>query len=178
MIDVENDGNSAEGVPAMSDPQKSVCLCLVQHGEAVPESVDPNRPLSGSGRAIVEQVAAWAARHGVKVDQIRHSGKLRAEQTAAIFADKLRPREGVFVQPGVAPNDDVRPLAAAMAGQSGSLMLVGHLPFLSRLVGFLLVGDCERPLVQFRNGGLVGLVRDGANWTITCVIPPALISGA
>jgi phosphohistidine phosphatase len=65
-----------------------------------------------------------------------------------------------------------------MAGQSGSLMLVGHLPFLSRLVGFLLVGDCERPLVQFRNGGLVGLVRDGANWTITCVIPPALISGA
>ena len=68
----------------MSDPQKSACLYLVQHGEAVAESVDPNRPLSGPGRVTVEQVAAWAAWQGVKVDQIRHSGKLRAEQTAAI----------------------------------------------------------------------------------------------
>ena len=66
----------------MSDRQKSVWLYLVQHGEAVGESVDPNRPLSAHGRATVEQVAACAARLGLKVDQIRHSGKLRAEQTA------------------------------------------------------------------------------------------------
>jgi phosphohistidine phosphatase len=159
----------------MSQPQDSLCLYLVQHGEAVAESVDPNRPLSGPGRETVEQVAAWAARQGVKVDQIRHSGKLRAEQTAAIFAEKLCPHEGVSVQLGLAPNDDVRSLADAVAGQSGSVMLVGHLPFLSRLVSFLLVGDCERPLVQFRNGGIVGLARDGDNWAISCVIPPASI---
>jgi phosphohistidine phosphatase len=88
---------------------------------------------------------------------------------------RSRPHEGVSVQLGLAPNDDVRPLADTVAGQSGSVMLVGHLPFLSRLVSFLLVGDCERPLVQFRNGGLVGLARDGDNWAISCVIPPGLI---
>jgi phosphohistidine phosphatase len=156
----------------MSDPQKSVCLYLVQHGEAVAESVDPARPLSEQGRATIEQVATWAARHGLKVDQIRHSGKLRAEQTAAIFADKLCPGGGVSVQPGMAPNDDVRPVADAIAACSGSIMLVGHLPFLSRLASLLLIEDSQRPLIQVTNGGLVGLVRDADRWTLTCVVPP------
>jgi phosphohistidine phosphatase len=157
----------------MSDPKSSMHLYLVQHGEAVAESVDPNRPLSLLGRTVVEQVAVCAAQRGVEVDQIRHSGKLRAEQTAAIFAEKLNPREGVCVQSGLAPNDDIRPVAQTLAAESGSLMLVGHLPFLSRLAGFLLAGAGERPLVQFRNAGLVDLVRDGDHWAIGCVIPPA-----
>jgi phosphohistidine phosphatase len=152
-----------------------MCLYLVQHGEAVAESVDPNRPLSVHGRAIIEQVAAWAARRGVRVDQIRHSGKLRAEQTAAIFAEQLGPREGVSVEPGLAPNDDVQPLADGVEGWPGSLMLVGHLPFLSRLTSLLLIGDPQHTVIQFCNGGLVSLVRDKRDWAIVCVIPPVLI---
>lgn len=157
----------------MSHPNNAMQLYLVQHGEAVAESVDASRPLSQSGRAIVERVAVWSAARGVQVDQIRHSGKLRAEQTAAIFARELAPREGVCVHSGLAPNDDVRPLAQDLAAESGSLMLVGHLPFLSRLAGFLVAGTGERPLLQFRNTGLVGLLRDGEQWTVACVIPPA-----
>ena len=34
-------------------------LLLVQHGEAVPESEDPDRPLSARGRAEIEAVAAF-----------------------------------------------------------------------------------------------------------------------
>ena len=159
----------------MLDPPKRVYLYLVQHGEAVAEAVDPNRPLSAHGRTVVEQMAAWAVRRGVRVDQIRHSGKLRAEQTAAIFAEQLCPREGVSVQPGLAPNDDVQPLADGAEGWPDSLMLVGHLPFLSRLASLLLIGDPRRPVIQFCNGGLVGLVRDERDWAIVCVIPPVLI---
>ena len=160
----------------MSDPRKS-SLYLVQHGEAVTEAVDPARPLSVEGRAVVEQVAAWAARRGVKVDQIRHSGKLRAEQTAAIFAEQLRPPGGVSAQPGLAPNDDVQPLADGVEDWPDSLMLVGHLPFLSRLASLLLIGRPQHAVIQFWNGGLVGLARDGGNWAVVCVIPPALIGG-
>ena len=39
----------------------------------------------------VEKIAAWAAASGVRVDAIRHSGKLRAEQTAKILAAALQP---------------------------------------------------------------------------------------
>ena len=111
---------------------------------------------------------------GVAVDRIRHSGKLRAEQTATIFAEKLRPRQGVSVQSVLGPNDDVRPMAKTLATESGSLMLVGHLPFLSRLAGFLLTGEGERQLLEFRYGGLIGLVRERDKWAIRCVIPPDL----
>ena len=58
-------------------------LLLVQHGEAKTEAEDPVRPLTERGADAVRSMAVWAARAGVKVDQIRHSGKRRAEQTAA-----------------------------------------------------------------------------------------------
>jgi hypothetical protein len=57
-------------------------IFLVQHGEAVTKEENPDRPLTESGRQTVEQVADWAARVGLPVGQIRHSGKLRAQQTA------------------------------------------------------------------------------------------------
>ncbi|MCM8596151.1 phosphohistidine phosphatase SixA [Accumulibacter sp.] len=158
----------------MSEIHGRTSLYLVQHGEAVPETVDPERPLTAAGRSSVEQVATWAKRHGLQVDEIRHSGKLRAAQTAAILAAKLHPPRGVSVHPGLGPKDDVRPLARALATHSGSLMIVGHLPFLTRLSGFLLAGDSERALVDFRYAGLVGLTHDAEHWLISCVVPPQL----
>jgi phosphohistidine phosphatase len=147
---------------------------LVQHGEAEPKAKDPERPLTGPGRETVERVAAWAAGVGVRANQIRHSGKLRAEQTAALFAEKLEPHEGVAARSGLGPNDDVQPVAEELAECTSSVMIVGHLPFLSRLAGALLADDPERPLIRFRNGGLVGLVREEDRWQVGCVVPPEM----
>jgi phosphohistidine phosphatase len=165
----------------MADPQAEQTerfVWLVQHGQAEPKEENPDRPLTAEGRATVERVAAWAAQAGVEVGQIRHSGKLRAEQTAAIFAEKLGPSQGVTKYPGLGPNDDVRPKAEALADCPCSVMVVGHLPFLSRLAGAMVVGDAERQPVRFRQGGLVGLVREGEGWVIACVVPPEIVSDA
>ena len=86
---------------------------LVQHGQSEPESVDPARPLTAQGRQDAERVAAFAAGIGVEVRQIRHSGKTRAAQTAAIFGNALSPPGGVVAVSGLAPRDDVRPAADA-----------------------------------------------------------------
>jgi phosphohistidine phosphatase len=67
---------------------------LVQHGEAEPKTRDLQRGLASAGRETVERVAAWAASVGLAVEQIRHSGKRRAEQTAAVFTEALRPSRG------------------------------------------------------------------------------------
>ncbi len=149
---------------------------LLQHGEAQPKSRDPQRPLTPAGREAVERVAAWAAGAGLKVEQIRHSGKLRSEQTAAIFAQQLQPRQGTTSFPGLGANDDVRPIADELASCPDSVMIVGHLPFLGRLAGLMLAGEPERHLVRFRNGGLVGLVREEEKWTIACLVPPELVT--
>jgi phosphohistidine phosphatase len=66
-------------------------LYLVQHGEAVAEDVDPARPLSATGQSDVTKVARFLAASGLSVSQVLHSGKLRAEQTAALLAAALAP---------------------------------------------------------------------------------------
>ena len=86
-------------------------LYLVQHGDAKPEADDPERQLSEQGRDDVARVAAFAKRAGVEVTQIRHSGKRRAEETAAILAEHLKPAGGVLALPGLAPKDDVSGVA-------------------------------------------------------------------
>jgi phosphohistidine phosphatase len=121
---------------------------------------------------IVQQVTAWAAGADIRPDDIVYSGKLRAEQTAEILADYLMPAKGSTMRRGLGPDDDVRPLADSLATADRTLMIVGHLPFLGRLVSQLVFGDADRPIVQFEAAGLVGMqFRDG-HWMITCVVDP------
>jgi phosphohistidine phosphatase len=147
---------------------------LVQHGEAEPKDVDPVRPLTGRGRQDVQRVAAFAARLGLEVHQIRHSGKARAAQTATILREALSPPGGVVEVSGLAPLDDVRLVAHALAQASQQVMLVGHLPFLARLAGFLVTGDPDHPVVEFRNAGLVCLTRKEDGWLVAWVLTPEM----
>lgn len=150
-------------------------LFLVQHGEAKTEAEDPERPLTTSGARTVGTMAAWAARVGLSVDKIRHSGKRRAQQTASMFAEHLRPVRGSVAAPGLAPKDDVRPVANEVANLNGSLMLVGHLPFLSRLASLLLAGDPHLSMIRFRNSGIVCLVREEGGWSINWAVVPDML---
>jgi phosphohistidine phosphatase len=149
-------------------------IYLVQHGEAEPESVDPARPLTAQGRQDVQQVAAFAARLGLEVEQIRHSGRTRAEQTAEILGEALSPADGVVTVSGLAPNDNVRPVAEALARESQPVMLVGHLPFLARLAGLLVTGNPDRSVVQFRNAGIVCLASEEDHWLIAWIVTPEM----
>lgn len=155
-------------------------LYLVQHGEAMRDDEDPQRPLTRRGRDEVRRVSAVTARIGLQVAEIRHSGKQRAAQTAEIFADALGIHDAVVTSSGLAPDDDVGPVAATLAAITEPVMLVGHLPFLSRLTSLLLVGDPERPLVRFRTGGVLCLIRSGgpsganSSWSIAWMLTPEI----
>lgn len=67
---------------------------LVQHAEAKREEEDPSRPLTDRGRKESIKVASYAARIGVRIEKIIHSGKLRALQTAEIMTEHLNPPGG------------------------------------------------------------------------------------
>jgi len=120
-----------------------VRLCLVQHGLAKTEEEDPERPLTDQGVTDVRSVATQAVEQlGVRAARVFHSGKTRARQTAEVWAGLL-----------------------------GALVLVGHLPHLSRLAGLLLAG-ADHPLVKFRPAGVVGLERGDTGWVVWLVLPP------
>jgi phosphohistidine phosphatase len=94
-----------------------------------------------------------------------------------VLAAALSPPGGVVAVPGLAPKDDVRPVADALARESGPLMLVGHLPFLGRLAALLICGDLAASAVRFRNGGIVTLTRQENQWMVSWVLTPEMASG-
>jgi phosphohistidine phosphatase len=155
--------------------EATVELYLVQHGEAKPEEQDPARPLTDRGREDAARVARAAARSGLRVTAIHHSGKLRARQTAEILAAELKPEKGVSQLDGLAPNDDPHLAERVALRQSAPVLLVGHLPHLSRLASLLLVGDPSREIIAFRMGGMVCLDRgDEGLWRLRWALVPEL----
>lgn len=148
-------------------------LYLVRHGEAVSKQEDPERPLSKAGKAEVRKVARRLKPLGLKPVRIQHSGKARARQTAELLAKVCGGVEPVACD-GLAPDDDVVPVAKEVGGWFEEAMLVGHMPFMGRLASVLL-GDGESDVVAFETGTVVCLQRmaDGG-WRIGWAVGPSL----
>ena len=147
-------------------------LFLVQHGKKNPEHLDPEKGLSAEGSREVERSAGVLRTHGVPVSEIWHSGKKRARQTADIIAGYLGEDVKVKEKEGLGPLDDVTSLNP---DPDKNLLMVGHLPFMERLVSSLVTGSPDHPpLVKFQNGGVVALERDGetGSWYIKWTLFP------
>jgi phosphohistidine phosphatase len=141
----------------------------------VPERLDPERPLSAAGRREVEAVARLLAGAGTRVAHVVHSGKLRAQQTAELLATALAAGTVPQVMAGLSPNDPVEPTARTIADWTSDVMLVGHLPFMGKLVARMVTGDERKPVAALVPGTVVCLERDEANhWTIVWMVRPAL----
>lgn len=138
-------------------------LILVRHGDALPAHDDAARVLSPRGRADVERLAARLASQGVRVEEILHSGLVRARQTAEILATALRPPRGVAVMRGIRPDDDEAPAAAELAAHDDDLLVVSHMTLVERLTARLL-GPLE-PSEPYATAEARALVRTPEGWT-------------
>ena len=152
-------------------------LYLAQHGEALSKEEDPERPLSDQGKRDVQTIAALAEDAGVQVLRVWHSGKRRAEQTAAILARAMLP--GAEIEPidGINPNDPVEEFMSDADVWQEDTLVVGHLPFMSRLVSLLLINDQEHELVRYYPGSVACLERTaGQGWVILWMLRPDAVT--
>ncbi len=149
-----------------------MALYLVQHGKSLPKEVDPEKGLSDEGIADVERIAKKARTYGIQVSAIRHSGKKRARQTAEYIGRALSVSEIAQIA-GMNPLDDVTELAATLS-PAADLMLVGHLPFMERLVSWLTTGSTAFTVFKFQNGGIVCADRlpDTDRWAVKWALMP------
>lgn len=147
---------------------------LVRHGEAKLETGDPARPLSDRGREEVTRVARHVGALELKLAEIRHSGKLRARQTAEIMAEFISPAKGVREMEGLAPGDHPAKAQAEIVAAREPVMLVGHLPHLSRLASALLLDDPEQEIVQFQAGTIACLTRTQEGFQLQWILTPEL----
>ena len=115
-------------------------IYIVQHGKSLSKEVDPKRRLSEEGKSEVKRISEVAKGYHINVSEIKHSGKQRARETAEIFGEALNPTNGVGEISGINPMDDIAPFAEQVNSQH-NIMYVGHLPFMERLVSFLITGD-------------------------------------
>jgi phosphohistidine phosphatase len=148
-------------------------LYLIQHGDSVSKEIDPDRPLSTQGRHDIEHLADFLKKTGMSVGKIMHSGKTRARQTAEILAAGLSDNGGIAAVNGIAPNDPVESFAVTIPTLETGTVIVGHLPFMARLVSFLVTSDIDQPLVDYRPGSIVCLEQNASlNWQIQWMIRP------
>jgi len=149
-------------------------LYLVQHGHALSKDIDAGRPLSPDGEQEVQLIATHMNEKRILVDKIYHSGKMRAHQTAEIFADTLAlSEEDVSALDGINPNDPVAAFAQNISKLKAETMLVGHLPFMAKLVSFLVTGQEEPSIVAYKPGSVVCLAQDEQKcWHIAWMLRP------
>ena len=153
-------------------------LYLVQHAEAKAEQEDPQRPLSDKGQADIKKVAAFVSQQKtIQVKTILHSGKTRAQQTAEALAQFLKPSEGIKRTEGLEPMADPSTWAALLADAKKDIMLVGHLPHLSKLAAQLLCQDPNRKIIDFQMGGIACLSRDESGaWSVRWMVVPGMLA--
>ena len=152
-------------------------ILLVQHGDAVPEEVDRDRPLSEKGYTEVERVAAFMSRGEIRVSRIVHSGKTRARQTAEILAIGLRCNHRIETVSGLNPNNSVDEWVKETADWSDDTLVVGHMPFMSKFVSRLVTGEESAAVVEFRPGSVVCLQRsEPSGWQLSWMIRPEILA--
>lgn len=134
-------------------------LYLLQHGLALPAEADPEKPLSKAGVAQVQIAGRALRRLGVELGLIACSPKKRSRQSAALIAEAVNfpysdILESELLLPLTPPQETLGLLRRH--GESGAVLVAGHLPSLAEVASLTLCGSCRVP-IHFENGGLVCL---------------------
>ena len=106
---------------------------LVQHGKAKTKEEDPDRHLTEDGLAEVKRIAEFMRPLGLHTEAVWHSGKARAVETAEVLVRVVEADHGAMARDDLAPNDRVDPVIRELERSEADVMIVGHLPFLSKI---------------------------------------------
>ena len=153
-----------------------MAIYLVQHGKSLSKEQDPQKGLSDEGIENTRKIAKVAAGYGINVSRIVHSGKKRAFQTAEIFEEHLETGKAVADIPGLNPKDNVNEFALKVEDLDdlNDVMVVGHLPFMEKLVSRLTAANEEITVFKFQNSGVVCLDAEEGDWFIKWALMPEI----
>jgi phosphohistidine phosphatase len=132
-------------------------LFILRHGKAgqlSEKAGDRARKLNKAGRSEIKKVARWMKRKNLRFDAVATSPLARAYETAEIVAKSLDIQDRLEVWDELAPGGDPDTACyhASQAGNEASLILVGHEPGLSDLIGRIISGGDTASLVIAKGG--------------------------
>jgi phosphohistidine phosphatase len=156
-------------------------LWLLRHAEAEPHGSreDSARRLTERGEEQARAAGVAIARMGVSFEAVLYSPKVRAAQTAELAAEAWddEQRERLAEHAPLAGGFETALALDALAGSGadGRVLLVGHEPDLSQLIGAL-----SGARLDLKKGGLAALRLDGASAELAVLMRPrelALVAG-
>jgi len=151
-------------------------LYLVRHGDYLVDASNPAGALSRKGKDNIQNLADFLKSSSIHVSSFFHSGKLRAQQTADLLSKSVVCNDKVTARSGLDPLDDVIPIANEIEAIEEDVLLVGHLPFLGKLVAKLIINDENRELVIFNPGTMICLEQVGnKHWVINWIMNASLL---
>jgi phosphohistidine phosphatase len=139
-------------------------LYLLRHGIAVEPGtagyeLDSERPLTARGKNRLRAAARALKKLALSFDLILSSPFLRAKQTAEIIAKDLKLRKQLAFSDDLTPAGNPRLLIQQLnqfRPEPESVLLVGHEPYLGKLVALLASGNTSLE-IDFKKGGLCKL---------------------
>jgi phosphohistidine phosphatase len=148
---------------------------LVRHGEALSEEEDSARPLSEPGIYHVNLICGLLARNiAIKPGHIYHSPKTRASETAALMSEALSGSPAPSVHSGLLPQDNPSIWGNLLPEMEKDVLLVGHLPHLSRLASLLLLRDKEREIIDFSPATVLCMEKT-YDWKVKWMLSPRVL---
>ncbi len=139
-------------------------LFILRHGVAVARGSseypdDGNRPLTPKGIKGMRKIAKGMCSMDLAFDRVFCSPLVRTKQTAEIAVGILQPDHTVEYTEHLQPDGDREVFigeSLIKCGEQDRVLVVGHEPYLSGLISFLVCGDDSLEM-NFRKGGLCKL---------------------
>jgi len=146
-------------------------LYIIRHAIAVDEDSaqyedDSQRPLTDKGKKKMRQIAKGLRTLGADFDLILSSPYVRAKETAEILADVFKTKADIAFSETLTPVGDPDLLISELNEKYSvdSIVLIGHEPHLTALIG-LLVSDNASVDMTLKKGGVCRLVADDLHHT-------------
>lgn len=158
-------------------------LYILRHGIAVPHGTpgvaDDDRPLTPEGEQRMKQIGRGLAAIELEVDRIITSPLPRALRTAQIVADKLDMTDRLECSNILRAGTDATTIRDWLLRRTENrLMIVGHDPAFSDLVGLLLLGEVGKLPLELKKGGMAALsssAGSGSRFQLDWIAPPRLL---
>jgi phosphohistidine phosphatase len=160
-------------------------LYILRHGLArdkedwAPQD-DRDRPLTGAGRSRTKDVANGLQDLGISFDRIITSPYRRALETAKIVSKVFDMKKQLERWSSLAVDGDPERLVRDLSRQKWrSVLLVGHEPYLSRLISVLVAGNTGM-IMNLKKAGLVKIssekLRYGRCASLDWLMPPKILT--
>jgi phosphohistidine phosphatase len=165
-----------------------VNLYILRHGIAVERSTpgfktDAERPLTPKGKRQLRQIATALQNLDLDFNLILSSPLLRARQTAEIIARSRRRKKRLAFSDELKPGGNPKALIQQLNGLKPvpeNVLLVGHEPYLSQLIGRLISGNATAG-IGLKKGGLgkleMAALRFGRCATLAWLFTPNQMKG-